>query len=153
MVSSFEFQGKYQRRSSKLGARKIIGEKNILQINPGRVARLLEVTGWPDLYPGSLNLEVPIAVVTDLESLQELYFEHPQLIRYPEGLSNPAEKRGGYNYYWGKMTGSCDAQDILIRRAKVHPISNRVEAYAPIGLQEHFNLREGDTVTVTVRDA
>jgi CTP-dependent riboflavin kinase len=154
-VSSFEFQGTYQPRSSRPGACKTSGEKNILKINPERVKRLTDVTGWPKLYLGSLNLAVADAVISNLESLKELYFEHPELITYPDGFNSPspAEHRGGYNYYRGRLSGSANPQEILIRRGKVNPIRGRVETYAPISLQEHFNLNKGDTISVTVWDA
>jgi hypothetical protein len=45
------------------------GERVILDLNPERRERILELTAWPSLYSGSLNLEVVTTYVNNANSL------------------------------------------------------------------------------------
>jgi hypothetical protein len=150
---AFRFKAEVTFRSSLPGAAGPPGEAELLRINPEREVALCTCTGWTKLEPGSLNLRVEDGVVDQLGERVECYFEHPSLIKYPNGKSRIPEKRGGYNYYRAVIRGAERSEDVLIRRAKGKPLTNLVEAYAQVRLVEVLKLRQGDVVEVEVWDA
>ena len=152
MVSTCTFMGKVEFRSSKGGDNIVTGESELFRINPKRVDLLLAHTGWSRLEPGSLNLGVEPSIIDQLGQLQELYFEKPDLIKYPDGTSRIPLLRGGYLYYRAVLRALDGEQQVLIRRAKVTPLTRRVEVYADVSLKKTFSLKERDEIKITVAD-
>lgn len=152
MVSTFTFQGSVESRSSTGGDNIVTGEAELLRINPKRVELILARTGWSRLELGSLNLGVDSSVVHQLGQLQELYFERPELIVYPNGENRIPQLRGGYLYYRAVLSTSNGTRQILVRRAKVKPLTRRIEAYAEVSLRESFGLADDDVIEVTAAD-
>jgi hypothetical protein len=153
-LRTFTFHAEVTFRSSLPGAAGPPGEADLLRINPQREIELCACTGWPRLEPGSLNLRVDDSVVEHLGDLCECYFEHPSLIRYPDGKSTIPNRRGGYQYFRGLIrTSELEREEpVLIRRAKGKPLRNLVEAYAPVRLVEVLRLLQGSLVQVMVTD-
>ena len=149
-MNSFTFSGEVQFRSSKPGIDKSYGEANLLRINPKRVELLLAKTGWSKLELGSLNLKVDKSVVPRLGAIRELYFEEPNLIKYPDGTSRIPLMRGGYLYYRAAFIAESDEQQMLIRRGRTNPLLCIVETYAEVSLVEKFDLKEHDVMELTV---
>lgn len=147
-MDTFSFKGTVTFRSSKPGATGPVGEAELFRINPQREVKLCACTGWNKLEPGSLNLHVEDGVVERLGDMCELYFEHPSLIKYPNGKSKIPERRGGYLYYRAFVGISEPMKPALIRRAKNKPLLDLVEAYAPVRLVDVLGLREGTVVEV-----
>lgn len=152
-MDTFRFKGEVTFRSSRPGAGGPPGEAELFRINPQREVALCACTGWTRVEPGSLNLRVEDGVVERLGDLCECYFEHPSLIKYPNGKSRIPEDRGGYNYYRALIRNAERTEPILIRRAKDKPLKNLVEAYAPLRLTKVLGLQEETAVEIEVRDA
>ncbi len=152
-LDTFTFKGEVTFRSSKAGGGGPPGEAELLRINPKREVELCACIGWIRLEPGSLNLRVEDGVVERLGHLCECYFEHPSLIKYPNGKSRIPNLRGGYLYYRAVIRASERTEPALIRRAKDRPLNNLVEAYSPVRLVHVLDLQEGSCVEVEVRNA
>jgi hypothetical protein len=152
-LETFCFRAEVTFRSSRPGANGPPGEAELFRINPQREVRLCACTGWTRLEPGSLNLRVGEGVVERLGDLRECYFEHPSLIKYPNGKSTIPERRGGYNYYRASLRIAERTEPVLVRRAKDNPLKNLVEAYAPQRLVDALGLQEGTVVEIQVRNA
>ena len=152
-MSSFDFKGSVFFRSSKPNASGPSGEARLFQINPNRIKHICKITGWEVVFPGSLNLHVDYTVIENLTKLRELYFEKPELIKYPDGTCTIPYRRGGYLYYCAELIEFNPIQSVLVRRAKQNPLLDRIEIYAPVKLVEVLNLQEEDVIAVTVRDA
>jgi hypothetical protein len=148
-MSEFTFRGKVSFRSSKPGAGGPPGEAEVLRLNPQRKDSILHVTGWSELEPGSLNLEVADEVVSNLGGIEPELLEAGDTVKYPAQYANIPRMRGAYMYFRGVVAASGRTEEVLIRRAK-NPVPGRVELFAQCRLRSKFGLSEGDTVTVTI---
>lgn len=54
----FDFEGTVRSRSISKRGLGPPAEAAILPLNPERRERIIEATGWPDVFPGSLNVEI-----------------------------------------------------------------------------------------------
>jgi hypothetical protein len=75
------FEGMVSSRSSTSAAGPP-GEQVILELNPERREKLLELTSWRSLYPGTLNLEVDDAVLELLRDSETVWVEDAHEVRY-----------------------------------------------------------------------
>ncbi len=148
-----EFSGKYQRRSSKLGAPsgEPPGEKEICELNPQRRDKILEVTKWKSFEPGSLNLHVTEKVLNGLKQLKPTITELGSTVRYPPPYEDLPILRKEYWYYLA-LAWKVDKTkkiEVLVRRAK-NPAKNLhvVELFSAKSLCSELKLSENDTVYV-----
>jgi hypothetical protein len=144
------FAGIVYSRSSA-GAAGPPGEKAILELNPERLERIVEATGWCNLEPGTLNLRVEDSVVTDLESQTPLFVEDAATIRYPRGFERIPIKRKGYLYFLAVAQSNTLSRPVLVRRA-VNPVPRCVELFAEQNLRASLSLRDGNTVEIDLED-
>jgi len=145
-----KFEGIVGSRSSKEGApRGPVGEAEILTLNPQRRTAILAATGWKDLFPGTLNLEVGQEVVEGLLSCSPLIREKGEDVKYPEPYTHIPKLRVGYLYYQASIRGGDRSASVLIRRA-INPLPRRVEAFAEARLREMLSLSDGDRVICEV---
>jgi CTP-dependent riboflavin kinase len=145
-----KFEGIVGSRSSKEGApRGPVGEAEILALNPQRRTAILAATGWSDLVPGTLNLEVEQRVVEGLLSCSPLIHEKGENVRYPEPYTHIPRLRVGYLYYRALIRSGDKSASVLIRRA-INPLPRRVEAFAEGRLRELLGLSDGDRVICEV---
>jgi hypothetical protein len=135
-------------RSSKPNFNGVAGEATIQALNPQRVEKILSLTGWKQLEPGTLNLEVGDQAAEDLLSLTPLWVEDGSTVIYPPGLQHIPIARIAYLYFSGLAQDSGKSQDVLVRRAKNPAVLGRVELYAPISLKGYFGLNERDSLKV-----
>jgi CTP-dependent riboflavin kinase len=112
------------------------------------VQRILQKTGWSELAPGSLNLEVEERVVRALADESPLIQEDPGDITYPPGQEYIPIIRGGYWYYRALVKHGAGKEDALIRRAIKNPLPTRVELLAPVNLKSALGVNDGDLLDV-----
>lgn len=92
------FEGRVSSRSSN-SASGPPGERVILELNPQRKEAILQLTGWPLLEPGSLNLEVVESVIDLLPESSAALTEDGSTVEYPDGWKHIPVLRQGYLYY------------------------------------------------------
>ena len=146
----FTFVGRVGSRSTVKPGIGPPGEADLLRLNPDRRARILLVTGWHDLYAGSLNLEVDASVVTALSAFTPKLIEKPNEVVYPPPYQAIPNKRGGYAYYAAHASRFGQSLPVLVRRAVANPIPTRVELFADRLLRDHLEIKDGDDVTCVV---
>jgi CTP-dependent riboflavin kinase len=145
-----QFKGIVGSRSSRGGApRGPVGEAEILALNPKRRAAILAATGWNDVFPGTLNLEVEPVVVEHLLSCTPLIREKGEDVKYPDPYAHIPGLRIGYLYYAALIRNGDKSASVLIRRA-VNPLRGRVEAFADRNLRDLLGLSDGDWVLCEV---
>ncbi len=149
----FKFSAIVSSRSTKAAASGPPGEKEILRLNPQRGATIRHATGWSQLVEGTLNLEVPRGVVSQLSSCTHLIFESPSQVTYPPPYQWIPEMRGGYFYYRATIEHQNKTAQALIRRAKTNPILTRVEAFSDRCLRDVLEVSDDDTVLCNIHDA
>ncbi len=143
------FEGIVGSRSSKEGApRGPVGEAEILALNPQRRTAILTATGWNDLYPGTLNLEVGQEVVEGLLSCSPLIREKGEDVRYPEPYTHIPRLRIRYLYYLALIRNGDKSASVLIRR---NALPRTVEAFAEGRLRELMGLTDGDRVICEIK--
>jgi hypothetical protein len=144
------FEGKVELRSSApVRTAGPPGESEIQLLNPNRVALIIQVTGWPQIAPGSLNLLVPEGVLTQLGRLRPILEESATTIRYPAPYSHIPRIRRAYWYFRGIARAHAGQEDVLVRRAE-NPVPGKVELFAARSLKESLGLTVNDPVTVEV---
>lgn len=141
-----EFTGTVSSRSSK-SAVGPPGERAILDLNPERRERILELTVWPSLYSGSLNLQVDDSVLDLLGQREPNWREDASHVLYPEGWKHIPVKRVAYLYYKGTARSRGMSVEVLVRRAQ-NPVPGRVELFAANSIREKLELSDGDAVLV-----
>ena len=146
-MSALTFKGKVYLRSSLPNASGPPGEAAILALNPQRIEKIVEVTGWPNLEPGSLNLQVAEGVLQALMDLKPRWIEDGSTVVYPPSLSHIPKIRIAYLYFLGTARATGKHQEVLVRRAQ-NPVPGVVELFAPVKLKEFFGLMSGDQLTV-----
>jgi hypothetical protein len=79
-----EFVGKVSSRTrGQTQTTNAPSETDILRLNPQRQEMILKATGWTQLAPGTLNLEVEPNVAEQLLSLKPLIDEPGTSVKYP----------------------------------------------------------------------
>ena len=138
--------------SAKLARGEMVppGEGRILELNPQRRQKILEVTGWLIVEPGTLNLDVDDAIPTKLLACTPAFVERAATIRYPAGFEHVPSLRVEYYYYHGVARAGRRPEPILARRAKVPPYPGLVELFAAVNLTKRFGLKSGDSLLVEI---
>lgn len=121
------------------------GEMLILELNPQRRAKILELTGWDALEPGTLNLEVDNTVVEQLLTHKAAFIENGETVRYPARWKHIPLLRKAYYYYRAVARVQGKHHMVMIRRAQV-PLPGRVELFASRNLKDFFGIAEGAQV-------
>lgn len=140
------FEGVVSSRSSK-SADGPPGERIILELNPNRREKLLELTSWRGLYPGTLNLEVDNTVLDLLHESEAVWVEDARQVRYPNSWRHIPQLRKSYLYFEGIARSASFNIDVLIRRAG-NPAPGRVELLAPQSIRDAFHVNDGDRLTI-----
>lgn len=125
------------------------GETTVLAMNPGRRDRILAVTRWSYLEPGSLNLRVEPSVVLSLADLVPSLIEDGADISYPAPYQHIPRVRGAYLYFSGRLVWAESSESVLVRRAR-NPLPTCVELFSHSSLKSKFNLVAGQQVDVVV---
>jgi CTP-dependent riboflavin kinase len=125
------------------------GEAAVLALNPQRRDAILKVTGWPNLEPGTLNLEVAKGVVDSLLDFKPSLIESGDSIVYPVPYQSIPKMRGEYYYFTAIGIAHGISRDVLVRRAKT-AIPRRLELFAATSLKNDLTVGDGDTVSVKV---
>jgi hypothetical protein len=128
------------------------GETEVLSLNPARRERILSSTGWSDLSPGSLNLEVADEWVHKLLLCEPLLVEDAKDIKYPSPYAHIPKLRVGYLYYTGTIKKGDSASPVLIRRA-CNPLKGRLEAFAADKLRVCLALSDGERVVCEIHES
>jgi CTP-dependent riboflavin kinase len=151
MHIELQFEAEVRLRSSRPGAVKKgpAGEAELLQLNPQRLQAIRQLTGWSDVYPGTLNLQVNECVLDELLSIQPGWFEPPETIRHPS--PKIPFLRGGYLYYTCRIKNEVATAAGLLRRPRINPIAGRLEVFGALKLRDVLQVDEHDFVVVTVR--
>ncbi len=126
------------------------GEARILEYNPQRRDEILRRTGWPQLEPGSLNLQVPNNAAEDLLTLLPLWAEDGKSVIYPEQWRHIPIARKRYLYYRAKASAKGRDQDVLVRRALVPPYAGLMEVFAAVNLRTYFALADDDALELEI---
>lgn len=125
------------------------GEAEVLALNPQRRDRILQATGWKDLVPGTLNLEVAEDSVHRLLLCAPVILENGEDVKYPRQDTHIQKLRVGYLYYWAKIKKGERTARVLIRRA-CNPLKNRLEAFSEQKLRDSLALSDGDSIVCEV---
>jgi hypothetical protein len=140
---SIEFTARVSARSSR-GDGGPPGETEVLRLNPQRQTMILDATGWNQLTPGTLNLEVAKEIVDQLLSLEPLINEPGASVTYPLPYQGLPLKRGAYLYYAATVSRRDISAPALIRRAINPPPVSRVEAFSDRCLRDFLHVEDGD---------
>ena len=127
------------------------GETEILKLNPQRRELILNHTGWPSLFPGTLNVDcLEEELVAHLDSLEPSFFESPESIVYPAGsyVGIPAMRKG-YRYYRGLIGHGTVKLDALFRRA-VNPLKGRVGVFGAEKIRTRLKVTDGSRVELII---
>ena len=147
-----QFNGVVSSRSSlhpQGGAVSPPGETEILRLNPKRREAILAATGWHDLFPGTLNLEVDSGVVDGLLTFEPALRECGANVIYPAAFSHIPAKRKGYLYYRALVSFSARSLPGLVRRAIV-PLPRRLEVFSEYRLRDNLLVNDGDVVVCKI---
>jgi hypothetical protein len=139
-----EFMARVSSRSSR-GAGGPPGEAEVLRLNPQRQTMILDATGWSQLIPGTLNLEVAPELVEQLLLFEPLIREPGTSINYPPPYHRIPLMRHGYLYYVATLSSLDISAPALLRRA-VNPLPGRVEAFSDRCLRDFLRVVDGDEV-------
>lgn len=137
-----KFDGKVGSRSSTVSGGPP-GEAEVLGLNPERRERILAATGWTDVCPGTLNLEVTEDGVHRLLLCTPTIRERGEDVRYPPGrYAGISNVRVGYLYYIGSITSGDETETVVFRRA-CNPLPKRIEVFSQVKLRERLKLSDG----------
>jgi len=145
------FSATVRSRSSRIkgGPPRPPSETKILRLNPQRREKILEATGWEQLFPGTLNSEVAKQSVRALLRCTPLFTEKGETVKYPEKFAYIPKLRGGYLYYSGRILKGDKRVSVLIRGA-CNPLTWLLEAFSPEKLRDVLMLSDDETVTCEV---
>jgi hypothetical protein len=149
MCMSITVSGIVSRRSSIKQPHGPPGERDIQELNPERRERILEITGWARLVPGSLNLEVSDDALELLLTLEPAITEPSGTIVYPAPYQHIPLLRKAYFYYLAEARAHGKQVDVVARRAEVPPYSV-VELFAADSIRDVLEVGDGDIVEVAL---
>jgi hypothetical protein len=121
----------------------------VLRLNPQRQTMILDATGWSQLTPGTLNLEVLPEIVERLLSLEPLIREPGASVMYPPPYQALPLMRGGYLYFAATVSRRDVSAPALIRRA-INPLRGRIEAFSDRCLRDFLHVVDDDEVDCRV---
>lgn len=143
------FEGVVGSRSSSGPSFGPPGEAEVLALNPQRRAAILAATGWNDIFPGTLNIEVAEEAADGLLRCTPLILERGEDVKYPPQYSQIPKLRIGYLYFRAMIKSRDRVASALIRRA-VNPLKTRLEVFADQRLRAALALSDGDLVVCEV---
>lgn len=126
-------------------------EAEIFALNNGRRELILRATGWADVVPGSLNLEVAEESVYRLLLCAPLIRESGERVKYPAEYSHIPKKRVGYLYFAAHLIKNGMTVPVLIRRA-MNPLPTRIEAFSYENLRQALELVDGDVIVCELEE-
>ena len=118
-------------------------------MNPQRRDRILKATGWKELCPGTLNLDVTEDCVHRLLLCTATIRERGEDVKYPEPYADIPKLRVGYLYYSGRIVNGNKTGTVLIRRA-CNPLKTRLEAFSDVKLRESLEMSDRDAIVCEV---
>jgi CTP-dependent riboflavin kinase len=121
------------------------GEAELIALNPQRKAAILQATGWSDIFPGTLNIEVGQDVVDRLLDSEPVIREKGESVIYPSPFAHIPAIRKGYLYYRATVSASGLRAPALIRRAIV-ALPRRQEIFSETRLRDNLGVNDGDVV-------
>lgn len=121
------------------------GEAEVLALNPTRRDRILQATGWKDLFPGTLNLKVTEDSVHRLLLCPPVIRERGADVVYPPQYAHIPELRAGYLYFRARIKNGDRVSSVLVRRA-CNPLRTRIEAFSELKLRDALGVSDGDSV-------
>ena len=142
---AMEFTAKVSSRSSH-DPRGPPGEAEVLKRTPQRRLKILEVTGWTEVVPRTLDLEVAPGIVDQLLSLSPVIEEAAASVVYGPPYQDIPRKGGGYLYYAATISRSGISAPTLIRRPVELQLPQRVEAFSDRYLHDFLRVDDGDKV-------
>lgn len=125
------------------------GERDIIKLNPQRRENILRITGWTELEPGTLNVDLDRAQFDQLTSEIAIWIEDGASVVYPPNYQHIPKKREAYFYYLGKLHFKGETRAVVVRRAKV-PGPIRVEVYAAENLSSSLELKNGEAIRLEI---
>jgi hypothetical protein len=123
------------------------GEAEVLRMNPHRADKLLAITGWSRLEPGTLNVVIAKELFDALLNIAPVWSEDGASITYPTRFAHIPKQRGPYLYYRARATAGERSEEVLLRRPQ-NAISTTIELYAPVKLMDSLTIGNGDSLTV-----
>lgn len=80
----YQFAGIVETRSSAPQSGGPPGEAEVLALNPHRKDAILKITGWKELYPGTLNLGTGEDTLQRLLLCETAWREDASQVKYPD---------------------------------------------------------------------
>ncbi|MDH1443985.1 methyltransferase domain-containing protein [Pseudomonas sp. GD03721] len=118
------------------------GERELLELNPDRHAGILNITGWPTLYAGTLNLQIRFNFEEVAKNIAPLFYENGSDVIYPQEYAHIPALRIGYWYYQGYVQFKGKRSAVLFRRAVTPNAQDVVEVIAAQSLRETLELSD-----------
>ncbi len=124
------------------------GEAEVLMLNPQRQAKLLAITGWGRVEPGTLNIECADALAeAALRNSALVWREEGTTVIYPPKYAGVPKIRRAYLYYRATLVFGAHEVPVLVRRAE-NPVRGRVEVFAEQSLRASIGVVDGSTVVL-----
>lgn len=144
-----KFPGTVESRSSSAPVAGPPGEAEVLALNPTRRDRILQATGWKDLFPGTLNLKVTEDSVHRLLLCTPVVRERGDDAVYPPQYAHILKFRVGYLYFRARIKNGDRILSVLIRRA-CNPLPTRIEVFSELKLRDALAVSDGDSVVCEI---
>ena len=125
------------------------GEAEVLALNPARRTKILQATGWKDLFPGTLNLKVSGDSVHRLLLCTPVIRERGDEVAYPPKYTHIPKLRVGYLYFRARIKNGDRISPVLVRRA-CNPLPTRIEAFSELKLRDTLGVSDDDSVLCEV---
>jgi hypothetical protein len=150
------FQGTVEQRSSVSRVRDprdAPGEAEVLALNQQRRDAILQVTGWPTLFAGTLNLRVPEEYAHRILLCIPVIRERGEGVKYPDSHARIPKLRVGYLYFSGRITKGDLSRAVLFRRACNPLRKDLLEAFAEERLRDVLTLSVDTSVVCEVDES
>ena len=127
-------------------------ESRIHELNPKRAEKLAEIGGWRETRSGSLNIRIADGVDSGFRDEEPAWREPAGEVAYPRGWEHIPQKRAGWRYWRGtvRTARAPHPVPVMIRQANDAHNPLLVELFAGVKLRAHFDLRDGDTVHISL---
>lgn len=122
------------------------GERDLLDLNPGRVEGILAHCGWSRIEPGTLNLSLQFEFDDVAQAIAPAFYEAGAGVVYPEGFQHIPKARVGYWYYTGYVHYQGKQVPVLFRRAVTPNSADVIEVFAENAVRETLAVEDGAKV-------
>ena len=127
------------------------GDAEVLRLNPQRRDRILQATGWMNLFPGTLNLTVEKCFVHQILLCATAIRESGEDVKYPKNSRDIQMLRVGYLYFHGRISKDHMVEPVLIRRAcNTQCLETTLEALSSLKLWDALKLSDEDQIVCEV---